>query len=747
MRRPGLGRSALAVSCIAFATLGCSADDAGYGSDAFSGPSDPGVPSTPPSTPPPTGSKWQGVEISGDCGRTSLAWVLVDEMCGGTDDPGYLDALRVPMFRDGAVIGDALFTVDATHLWVLDVADPAAPARQTLAGGLAHPIAVGTHAGRLVVAAGDVGLVLLDVTSPEHPAQISALALPGPALDVSIDGDRALVPMGKSGVAVVDLSPTLADPPSDPLLVRTVPSPGFAVGVAAAGSVGYVAACDTFASVDLETGALLAEKWLAPYSGEVLVAPAKDVTVVGSTAYVAAGRYGAVALDVENPAAPQLLGDCTIKDDLAFYASGVRAEADKLYIAGGEWGILAVDVGTPGACGKLTYPMLPPQPTDDDSCDPKPPWTVVPWEDTWAPPPPPPPPTPGSPAPPAGKDPVQTLPAGDVLYAFGDARRLGVRAVDVRSTNEPDLAKLGRYEEPRLVVDIAASAGRVLVLGPAGGLFLADDTLLLAPTAAPPEVVDGVAATTLADGRWAFATTQALHVEDASPISLPEAPPWHGLSSRDAEVVVAGQQGVRVFDVVAGTGTAQTAPKAELPLQVLARSDGIFLAAPEWERALRIDASGSTQLDPNGVFGAEEILDANLWREGLPRRLLADSPYGVVEIATLGTRAGLTVHDAAGGGAKLALPPGTYVDAASQGDTLFLVLADRNVYRSALLSVKLSASAAQVIQTETFTGIAMGVAVDALRLYVADADRGVRVYSLASGVPAPLGVVDLEPAP
>src|SRR5690606_30647837 len=117
-------------------------------------------------------------------------------MCGGTDDPAYLDTLRAPIFRDGALIGERLYTVDATHVWVLDVTTPDAPARETLIAGLGHPIGVGTHAGRLLVAAGDLGLVIADVTQPDHPTPIATLALPGPALDVTVDGDRALVPMG-----------------------------------------------------------------------------------------------------------------------------------------------------------------------------------------------------------------------------------------------------------------------------------------------------------------------------------------------------------------------------------------------------------------------------------------------------------------------------------------------------------------------------------------------------------------------
>jgi hypothetical protein len=725
-------------------SLGCGMNSDSGG--AMGAPADPGLPSTPPSTPAPTGSKWEGVEVEGDCGRLSIAWLLVDEMCGGVNDPGYLDSLRAPIFRDGAVIENSLFTVDATHLWVLDVEKADAPARRTLIAGLEHPIATGMHAGRLLVAAGDAGLLLLDVEEPDDPVTLAVATLPGPALDVTVDGDRALVPMGKQGIAVIDLAPTLAVPPAAPVLVRTVPSPGFAVGVAADGNIGYVAACDTFASVDLESGELIGQGWLEAYEGELLVAPAKDVTIAGNMAFVAAGRFGAVAVDVSVPETPSVLGQCTIEDDLAFYASGVRSQGDTLYVAGGEWGILPVDLSAPGACGEHAHPMLPQHPReDDDSCNVDPPWTVLPWQDIWAPPPSP-PVTPGVPFP--GKDPLQTLPMGDLLYAFGDARRLGVRAVDVRSSKAPDLTKLGRYEEPRLVVDLAAHEGRVLVVGPAGGLFTAHDATLLEAAASPPGIADGVAAAMLVDGRFAFVTSNQLHIEGHVPIPLPQTPTWHGLSSREGEVVVAFHEGLWRFYFEPDAGELMSVPKAELPPAVLAHADGVYVAAPEWVHALRVHDYGSySLLLKNGVFDQYEVLDANLWREGLPRRLLADSPYGIVEIATLGARAGLTIHGTSSGSTTLALPRGTYVDAATSGDWLYLVLADRNLYRSTLLTVKLGAGAAEIVESQAFTGIGMALATDGDRLYLADADRGVRVYSIAENAPLALGVVELEMTP
>lgn len=704
---------------------GCGAADAGGGS----GPPDPGIPTSPPTTPAPTGSKWKGVEVQGDCGRSTLAWVLVDEMCADVDDPGYLDALRSPMFRDGALIDGTLYVVDATRLWVLDVKDPTAPVRRGVLGGIGHPIAIATHGGRLVVASGEAGLLMLEPKLPGVPAPFAAVPLPGPALDVFVEADRAVVAMGKAGLAVIDLGPTLANPPGQPVLLNVVPAPGFAVGVATRTSNAYVAACDTFAVVHLHTGELIGQDWLDAYDkAGILTAPARDVALVGDAAYVAAGRHGVVEVDVSKPASPLLRGECTEPFDPMFYVSGVRSQGSRLFAAAGEWGIKTLDIAQPATCTQWLFPWTPETPSGDEACNPKPPWEVLPWQNLWVPPPP-------------AKDPVQTLPAGDVVYAFGDARRIGTRAVDVRT---PLLGQVGRYDEPRLVVDLAAGAGRVIAVGEGGGVFGASESALLAPVAAPSEVKQGLSAVVLADGRWAFATENTLVVESAKPKVFSDELFAHGLSARGSDVAIALPGGVRFVDPL-GAETVLASPRpAKLPPAVVATSDGVFLAAPEWERALAIDAAGAAKdLPENGVFGAAEIMDANLWREGLPRRLLAASPHGVVEIAALGARAGLTVHTGAPSQPKLALPAGTYVDAAAQGDALFVVSADRGTYQSSLLTVSLGVSSATLVGTESFTGVATAVAVDGTRLYVGDADRGIRVYSTLALPPKLLGVYEL----
>lgn len=206
-------------------------------------PEDQGLPFGPdtmdPSEPAPTGTRWVDTTVEDNCGREIPAWVLSDEICSGMDEENYLESLGVPMFRDGAVLGDHLYTVDATHLWVLSADDPEAVGRVSLSAGWGRPLSVTANDGSLVIASGEEGLVVANVDEPDRPQVESRLALEGPAMDVYVHGDRAYVASGSAGLSVVDLSTT------PPTLIDTIPVPGFAAGVAADDEWAYVAACGT----------------------------------------------------------------------------------------------------------------------------------------------------------------------------------------------------------------------------------------------------------------------------------------------------------------------------------------------------------------------------------------------------------------------------------------------------------------------------------------------------------------------
>src|SRR5690606_33720125 len=113
----------------------------------------------------------------------------VDEVCGDGDGITDPRTLETPMFRDGAIVQNHLLTVDATHLWSLDLGTPGAPARKALVTGLGQPLAVAARGNDLLVAAGTDGLVVVDATSPSAPRRSASLGLPAPAFDLALDAN------------------------------------------------------------------------------------------------------------------------------------------------------------------------------------------------------------------------------------------------------------------------------------------------------------------------------------------------------------------------------------------------------------------------------------------------------------------------------------------------------------------------------------------------------------------------------
>lgn len=701
----------------------------GSGSNVRQAPTG-GSDSLAPSQPAPTGQAWKPTLSDDGCGRNGVQWVLVDEVCsdGEGTDPR---SLEVPMFRDGAIVGGHLLAVDATHLWSLDLQDPTKIARSALLTGVGQPLSVQSAGSRLFIAAGLEGLVVVDATNPAAPARSASLDLPYAAFDVALHDSTAYVAMGKAGIAAVDVA-------GAPTLVKSMPlGSGYAAGVATTDSHLYVAACTGFSVLDRATGTVKATVPF-PKNGDRLLAPAKDVAIVGDVAFVAAGSQGAVAIDITTPASPKIIGRCGITDPM-FYASGVRAEGNVVFVAGGEWGILRIDASSPkSACTTPLVTAPPSKPSVD--CSAQPPWEVVDWERVWT-------------APPPGRDPIQVLPAGEKVYAFGDARRIGVRAVDVRASG--DLAKLLRYDEPRTLTSLAGWGSRLVAAGARGGVFVLETNgSITRATATGEEVLsDAAAVSMLSDGRFvALDSKGMIRVEGvAEPLNASDA-----VSTIDAhDLTVFGvsdyRQSVVRFELdgarteLSGLGTT-----ARLPVSLASGPNGVHFAAPEWVASMSVPYAGA-KLSPTvnaaqKTFDHDDIMDANLWRVRVPRRHLAGNAGGVVELAALASRAGITFHRTTGAPIEIALPAMTYAGLAADAQHAYAIGIDRGLYRSYLVTVALEGTP-RVLSVEAFTGAASGVVALGNRVVVADADGEFRSYSVTGDTVAPLAVTRVEVKP
>jgi hypothetical protein len=363
---------------------------------------------------------------------------------------------------------------------------------------------------------------------------------------------------------------------------------------------------------------------------------------------------------------------------------------------------------------------------------------VIPWSVAIPPPPPP------------ARDPIQVLPWGNLVYAFGDARRLGTRAINAHAASS--LALEHRYEEPRRAIDVAAHQDRLLVLGDGGGFFQEDpEALLLKTGELPAEYRAATAGRWLDDGRWVLALDKEILVENGALMTsdFPVIP--SSLATRGTRVAVGNRTGVRWLDADTGEQGSSTFlfKEARTPPAIAFTKDSFLFAAPEWTEAIQISGdSGQWSFDTlpaHGVFSSLQIEDPYAWYQGLPRRILLPAGDGFWEIAALGFHAG--VKAIGGEGAPLGLPGADYTAAAYAQGRGYLVGLQRATYTSVLVTLEESDDGPRLLEVRSFLGQASGVATTGPRVYVADASVGVRVFERGDSGTIPLGVVALEEAP
>lgn len=191
--------------------------------------------------------------------------------------------------------------------------------------GFANAVAVDGNFA--YVAAGSAGLQVVDVTVPETAFAVGSATTPGTANDVEVSRGRAYVADAEGGLRIFDLAA-----PASPLEVGFAATPGPALDVAAAGSLVYVADGLGLRVIDAADPAM-------PFvdGGLDLPGNARGVDVSGTLAVVAAEAGGVHVVDVNDPAAPVLLGsthtrpssfssaaDVEVRDRLAYVADGAR---------------------------------------------------------------------------------------------------------------------------------------------------------------------------------------------------------------------------------------------------------------------------------------------------------------------------------------------------------------------------------------------------------------------------------------
>ena len=165
------------------------------------------------------------------------------------------------------------------------------------------------------------GLTLLDIRDPATPELAGTLDIPGAAVwDVAVSGDTAIVAAGPLGLKMIDIG-------SDGALsiIAAVDSVPFALGVAVSGSMVAVAnGYNGLVMVDISTPG-------EPLRRGDVATPGRSfaVRVSGQTAYLGSGNGGLQVVDIADPDRPTIMGaastpihvtDLIVDDSNAFLA-------------------------------------------------------------------------------------------------------------------------------------------------------------------------------------------------------------------------------------------------------------------------------------------------------------------------------------------------------------------------------------------------------------------------------------------
>jgi len=253
-----------------------------------------------------------------------------------------------------AVAGDTAYVTDLAGLHILDISDPAAPARiGWCETGNALGVAVAGSLGDLYayVTHGVAGLRVVDVSDSAAPAEVGFYDTPGEAGAVVVAGGPgdlyAYVADGSAGLRVVDVSD-----PAAPTEVGSYDTPGKAADVAVAsgpgGTLAYVADLDVsgvnngLRIIDVSDPAAPTQVGSYSAGGGCWT---WGVAVVGNYAYIANFGCGLRIVDVSDPTAPAEVGVWYGADPISVTVAGKYAYVGAV----SGYGLRVLNVSDPAA--------------------------------------------------------------------------------------------------------------------------------------------------------------------------------------------------------------------------------------------------------------------------------------------------------------------------------------------------------------------------------------------------------------
>ncbi len=245
--------------------------------------------------------------------RATANWV-----CRPDSNVEYVSSTLWTGARDVCVVDDYAYCAFVNGLVILDLSDPDHPRLVSRVYLQSEGWGIFVKDDYAYVAHGCAGLVIIDVSDPANPDSVGGYDTPGFANDVFVSDTLAFVADMEEGLQVISVSD-----PSDPYLVGTHAS-GSAQGVYVLDSLAFVA--DYWYTLRV----LSVSDPSNPYQVAVwdTVGLGYDVVVEDSLAYVANGPAGVQVICVSDPSHPYCIGShdgdfassIHLQDTLAFVA-------------------------------------------------------------------------------------------------------------------------------------------------------------------------------------------------------------------------------------------------------------------------------------------------------------------------------------------------------------------------------------------------------------------------------------------
>jgi len=242
------------------------------------------------------------------------------------DTPGYLNA--VTLHESLAYLAD-----NYRSLTILDLRDPAKPVGVGAVDLNGSAIALALSGKHALVANGWRGLQVLDIGDPAQPFSVASSDVSGFAVDIAASGNLAFLAANGPGLRIFDLQD-----PTEPRLIGSFAPAGIKALSLSAGRI-YTAAGGAglqIFDVSDPSNPVLAGSYDTP--GFAL-----DVAAAGTVAYVADGDHGLQIIDASDPSQPVLLGSY----DTPGTAAAIAVSGQMVYIADWDQGLQIIDVHVP----------------------------------------------------------------------------------------------------------------------------------------------------------------------------------------------------------------------------------------------------------------------------------------------------------------------------------------------------------------------------------------------------------------